>query len=389
MPSVPHTKRILIVTGEASGDLHAANLIRAARELAPGLSFFGVTGERMRAAGCETLLPAEQIAVIGLVEVLRHLPTIWRAFKTVTATFNGPQRPDLLVLVDFPGFNMRLAKAAKRAGIPVLYYITPKVWAWRQGRAKKLARVVDRLAVIFPFEPEFYRPYNVPTDYVGNPLLDEFADYQQRQVTPRPYIRADRRMVGLFPGSRRSEIHYNFDTLLQAAERLHRQRPEIGFLMPLAISLDRSDIERRIAESGLPIELIADDIYGVAASCDVVLAVSGTVTLQVALAGTPLAVLYRAAALTFAVAMRVVKIEFISLVNIVAERQVVRELLQDAATPEALAAEALRLLEDTAYRAQVCSGLAEVREKLGESGCSGRVAKIMLDMVATRAGRHV
>jgi len=372
--------RIMIVTGEASGDLHAANLIRAAREMAPGLSFFGVTGERMRAAGCATLLPAEQIAVIGLVEVLRHLPTIWRAFRTVTATFSGPQRPDLLVLVDFPGFNMRLAAAAKRAGIPVLYYITPKVWAWRQGRAKKLARIADRLAVIFPFEPEFYRPYNVRTDYVGNPLLDEFADYQQRQVTPRPYACAGRRLVGLFPGSRRSEIHYNFDTLLQAAELLHRQRPELGFLMPLAISLDRSDIERRIADSGLPIELITDDIYGVAASCDAVLAVSGTVTLQVALTGTPLAVLYRAAAFTYAVAMRVVRIEFISLVNIVAERQVVRELLQDAATPEALAEEALRLLDDTTYRAHVCSGLAEVQEKLRTKGCSSRVARILQEM---------
>jgi len=381
MPSVPRPARILIVTGEASGDLHAANLIRAAREINPGLSFFGVTGERMRSAGCATLLPAEQIAVIGLVEVLRHLPTIWRAFKTVTATFSGPQRPDLLVLVDFPGFNMRLAAAAKRAGIPVLYYITPKVWAWRQGRAKKLARIVDRLAVIFPFEPEFYRPHKVPTDYVGNPLLDEFADYQRQQVTARPYARADRRLVGLFPGSRRSEIHYNFDTLLQAAAQLHQQRPDLGFLMPLAISLDRGDIERRIADSGLPIELIADDIYGVAASCDAVLAVSGTVTLQVALTGTPLAVLYRAAALTYAVAMRVVRIEFISLVNIVAERQVVRELLQDDATPEALAAEALRLLDDQAYRAQVCSGLAEVREKLGESGCSHRVAQIILEMI--------
>jgi len=384
MTAALQPRRILIVTGEASGDLHAANLIRAAREIDPGLSFFGVAGERMRSAGCETLIPAEQIAVIGLVEVVRHLPTIRRAFKTVTSTFTGAQRPDLLVLVDFPGFNMRLAAAAKRFGIPVLYYIAPKVWAWRRGRAKKLARIVDRLAVIFPFEPEIYLPYGLTADYVGNPLLDEFADYQQRQTQPRPYAKDGRRLVGLFPGSRRSEIHYNFDTLLQAAVLLHQQRPELGFLMPLAISLDRSDIERRVAVSGLPIELIANDIYGVAASCDAVLAVSGTVTLQVALTGTPLAVLYKAAAFTYAVAIRVVRIPFVSLINIVAERSVVQEFLQDAATPEALAGEALRLLDDSVYKVQICSGLAEVREKLGDHGCSGRVARIVLEMTEGR-----
>jgi len=381
MTAVARQRRILIVAGEASGDLHAANLIRAARELDPGLSFFGVTGEKMRQAGCDTLLPSEQIAVMGLVEVIRHLPAIRRAFRRVTATFHGPERPDLLVLVDFPGFNMRLAKVAKQVGIPVLYYITPKVWAWRRGRAKKLAQITDRLAVIFPFEPEIFRTYGARVDYVGNPLLDEFAEYKSKVTESRPYACSGQTMVGLFPGSRRSEIQFNLETMLQTAGCLLEQRPELAFLMPLASSLEPGDLSGRIESSGLPIRLIVDDIYGVAASCDVVLAVSGTVTLQVALTRTPLAVMYKMAPLSFAIAKRVVKLSYVSLVNIVAGRQVVCELLQDEARPEQLCGELLKILNDPTYNEKILDGLDVVARLLGEPGSSRRVAQILLEML--------
>jgi lipid-A-disaccharide synthase len=377
-------RRILIVAGEASGDLHAANLIRAAREMDSGFSFFGVTGERMRAAGCETLVPSETIAVMGLVEVVRHLPAIRRAFRAVKATFFGPQRPDLLVLVDFPGFNMRLAKVAKKYGIPVLYYITPKVWAWKKKRARTLAHIADRLAVIFPFEPEIFRPFGANVEYVGNPLLDEYADYLQKRTSLRPYAVDGHRSIGLFPGSRRSEIYYNLETMLQTAALLKEKDPSCLFLMPLASSLDRQEIEQRIATSGVPVRLIADDIYGVAESCDAVLAVSGTVTLQVALAGAPLAVMYKLASLSYEVAIRVVKIPYVSLVNIVAGREVVREFIQDEARPEVLTAELLNLLDGDVYNKKVCDALADVRQKLGQSGCSNRVAAI----VAQMTGQH-
>lgn len=373
--------RILIVAGEASGDLHAANLIRAARELDPGLSFFGVTGEKMRQAGCETLLPSEQIAVMGLVEVVRHLPAIRRAFYRVTATFHGPNRPDLLVLVDFPGFNMRLARAAKQAGIPVLYYITPKVWAWRRGRAKKLAQITDRLAVIFPFEPKIFRTYGAEVDYVGNPLLDEFAEYKHRVAETRPYAVPGKTLVGLFPGSRRSEIRFNLETMLETAGCLVEQHPGMAFLMPLASSLCHGDLSERIDASGLPIRLIADDIYGVAASCNAVLAVSGTVTLQVALTGTPLAVMYKMAPLSFAIAKRVVKLKCISLVNIVAGRRVVSELLQYDASPKQLSRELLKILEDHNYSQNIIDGLNDVARRLGDAGSSRRVARILLEML--------
>jgi lipid-A-disaccharide synthase len=366
-------KRILIVTGEASGDLHAANLIQAAREIDSGLSFFGVTGPKMRAAGCETLLPYDDISVMGFVEVLGRLPAIYRAFKTVTATFTSTQKPDLLVLVDFPGFNMRLAKAAKKAGIPVLYYIAPKVWAWRRGRAKKLAETVDRMAVIFPFEPDFYKRYGLRADYVGNPLLDDYVTTQDTSY-PIP-VDSGEQIVGLFPGSRRSEIHFNFETMLQAARLLLIEKPHLKFLVPLASSLDRAPIEKQVSASSLPIEIVETDIYSTATLCTAVLAVSGTVTLQIALTGTPLAVMYRAAALSVAIARRVVKIPYVSLVNIIAGKEVVREFIQEQASPEALAIEISKILDNPEYRKRLVNGLSDVKSRLGTGGCSEKVQR--------------
>jgi lipid-A-disaccharide synthase len=372
----------LIVTGEPSGDLHAANLIHAAREIDPGLSFFGVTGPKMRAAGCETLLPYDEISVMGFVEVIGRLPAIRRAFKTVTATFVSDQRPDLLVLVDFPGFNMRLAKVAKKAGIPVLYYIAPKVWAWRQGRAKKLAATVDRMAVIFPFEPEFYAPYGLKADYVGNPLLDDYARSLESGVELNDLnVTQDEQIVGLFPGSRRSEIRYNLETMLQTARLLLADRPDLRFVLPLASSLDRTQIEAEIKASALQIQIVENDIYRVASVCSAVLAVSGTVTLQVALTSTPLAVMYRASGLSVAIARRLVKIPFISLVNIVAGKEVVREFIQEQATPQTLSKEILNLLDNSGYRQTVLNGLSMVRDLMGSKGCSKRVAQIVMEIV--------
>jgi lipid-A-disaccharide synthase len=379
---VEKQKRILLVTGESSGDLHAANLIKAAREIDPGLSFFGVTGPKMRGAGCETLLPYDEISVMGFVEVLGRLPAIRRAFKAVTATFASEQRPDILVLVDFPGFNMRLARVAKRAGIPVLYYISPKVWAWRQGRAKKLAETVDRMAVIFPFEPEFYKPYGLIADYVGNPLLDDYEASLESESEPCGINgTSGEQLVGLFPGSRNSEIRYNLETMLQTARLLLAAIPNLKFVLPLASSLDLSSIKTQIAASALPIKILENDIYAVAAACTAVLAVSGTVTLQVALTGTPLAVMYRASPLSVAIARRVVKIPYVSLVNIVAGREVVREFIQEQATPEALSAEMIKILSNNEYNKTICDDLKRVQAMLGTGGCSKKVAQIVMEMV--------
>jgi lipid-A-disaccharide synthase len=373
------------VTGEASGDLHGANLIRAARELDPELRFFGIGGSRMAETGCELLVRGEAIAVMGLVEVVGHFPAIYRAFSRLKAILRGPQRPDAVVLIDFPEFNLRLARVAKRAGVPVLYYVSPQVWAWRRGRVKKIAAVVDRLAAIFPFEPELYRGLAIEVAYVGHPLLDEF-----RIDTPRPEYLArlgidpSRPVVGIFPGSRRNELHYNFEVMLAAAERIRERHPEVAFLLPVAPSFNRRDLEERLAGRTLPVTLVDGSIYDTANACDAILAVSGTVTLQVALVGTPLAIVYRMAPLTYAIGRRLVKVPHIGLANIVAGAGVVREFIQDQATAEHLAAEIVRILADPDYARQLRQGLHKVRERLGEPGCSGRVAGMLAAMVQER-----
>jgi lipid-A-disaccharide synthase len=370
-------RRALIVTGEASGDLHGANLIRAAREIDPGLSFFGVGGSRMAAAGCEILIAGEELAVMGLVEVLGHFPVILRAFNRLKALLRGPDRPAVLILIDFPDFNLRLAREAKKAGVPVLYFVSPQVWAWRRGRVHKIARVVDRLAAIFPFEPAFYHGLDIDVEYVGNPLLDEAkVECDRNEFRLRIGLDPAFPVVGLFPGSRRNELKYNFDTILGAAELIHRRHPEASFLLPVAPSLTREEISRRLAGCSLPVTLVQESIYDVANACDAVLTVSGTVTLQIALVGTPMAILYRMAPLTYAVGRRLVRVPHIGLANIVAGEGVVREFVQDDATAENLAAEIVRILDEPEYERSIRQGLSRVREYMGEPGCSARVARM-------------
>jgi len=374
--------KVLIVTGEASGDLHGSNLIRAAREIDPALRFFGIGGPRMAEAGCEILIPGEEIAVMGLVEVIGHFPVIRRAFNQLKTVLNGPDRPEALVLIDFPEFNLRLARIARQAGVPVLYYVSPQVWAWRRGRVKKIAAVVDRLAAIFPFEPELYQGLPIQVEYVGHPLLDEFRiDTERSAYLESLGIDPVRPVVGIFPGSRRNELRYNLDVMLDAAERVREKRPEAAFLLPVAPTVSREELERAFAGHDLPITLVEGNVYDTANACDAILAVSGTVTLQIALAGTPLAIVYRMAPLTYAIGKRLVKVPFIGLANIVAGEGVVREFIQEAATAENLAMEIMHILEDPDYSRQIRAGLARVRERLGEPGCAGRVANTLFALL--------
>ncbi|PLX99381.1 MAG: lipid-A-disaccharide synthase [Desulfuromonas sp.] len=373
-------RRILIISGEASGDLHGANLIRAAREVDPGLSFFGVGGRKMQEAGCDILVPMEEISVFGVFEVFGKLRAIRKVLKRIRHIIAN-EKPDVVLLIDFPGFNMRVARAAHSAGVPVLYYIAPKVWAWKEGRAKKIGETVDRLAVIFPFEPPYYAGMSVKVDYVGNPLLDEFSYTTDTDSFCRQHgIDRAGKVIGLFPGSRNSEVRYNFDDILATARLLKERYAGCQFLLPLASSLPEDDIRARVAASGLPIHVLNENIYDIANACDVVLAVSGTVTLQIALTGTPLLVINRVHPLTYAIGKRVVKIPHVSLVNIIAGREVVKEYLQDEVVPEHLYKEILQILENTDYNQRLCDGLREVRELMGDAGCSGKVARIASEM---------
>ncbi|MFO7984033.1 MAG: lipid-A-disaccharide synthase [Desulfuromonadales bacterium] len=374
-------RRAMIVTGEASGDLHGAHLIRAAGDIDPGLSFFGVGGRLMEEAGCEILIPGEELAVMGLVEVLGHFPVIWRAFNRLKKVLHGPDKPDMLILIDFPDFNLRLARQAKAAGVPVLYYVSPQVWAWRRGRVKKIAAVVDRLAAILPFEPDFYRDEDIEVEYVGNPLTDEARTTRDRSSFLAEHgLEPDRPVVGLFPGSRRNELRYIFGTIVDTAQLLHRKNPELQFLLPVASSLRIEEIEEYLAGRDLPVTLVQDNVYDAIGACDAVVTVSGTATLQTALIGTPMAILYKMSPLTYAIGKRLIKVPHIGLANIVAGRRVVAEFIQDEANPQAVAAEILRLLEDEGYRRQVKEGLKLVRERIGDPGCSERVARMASEM---------
>lgn len=374
-------RRALIVTGEASGDLHGGNLIRAAREIDPGLSFFGVGGSRMAAAGCEILIPGEELAVMGLVEVVGHFPVILRAFNRLKALFYGPDRPDVLILIDFPDFNLRLARQAKKAGVPVLYYVSPQVWAWRRGRVHKIARIVDRLAAIFPFEPEFYQGLDIEVEYVGNPLLDE-ARVERNRDDFLHDLRLDpaRPVVGLFPGSRRNELDYNFATIVATAVQIKARIPDVQFLLPVAASLQESAIRERLHGTALDVVFCEESIYDTANACDAIITVSGTVTLQIALVGTPMAILYKMSPLTFAIGRRLVKVPHIGLANIVAGQSVVREFIQDQANPKNISDEIVRILEDRDYSRGIRDGLGNVRQRMGEPGCSARVAQMASEM---------
>lgn len=382
MMAAADQQRVLIVAGEASGDLHGAKIIRAARDIDPGLCFFGMGGSRMAEAGCEIQIDMRELAVMGLVEVATRLPAIRRAFKSLKACLTGASRPALLVLIDYPGFNLRLARAARQAGVPVLYYICPKIWASRPGRIRQIVRDVDRLATIFPFEAELFSGQPLKVDYVGNPLLDEYhPPLPRRDVLQKHGLDPLRPVVGLFPGSRGSEIKYILPTILETAQRLQVHKPELQFLVPVASNLVEVDLESALNQQNVAATLVRDDIYDVSAACDVILSVSGTVTLQIALAGTPMAILYKASPLTYAIGKRLVRIPLVGLPNIVAGREVVKEFIQDAATPSALLAELLRLLEDEVYSEQLRHDLLEVRSRLGSSGCAEKVVGIIQEMV--------
>lgn len=383
--STTETKRIynvMIVAGEASGDLHGSHLIGAAIEKYPEFQFYGVGGERMKSAGCRILFPSDELSVMGVMEVFGQLSVILNRFRQLKKLLRGDEKPDLLILIDFPDFNLRLAKVAKTSGIPVLYYISPKVWAWRSGRAKIIADRVDRLALIFPFEVKIYQPLGIEADYVGNPLLDEFAAQQpQGDLRLRLGINSDDQVVGIFPGSRNSELKYILDTLIETARFLSLEKPELRFLLPIAPSLSRDILERKFHGSGLDIIFVEENIYEVAKACDAVLSVSGTVTLQLALVRTPMAIVYKVAPLSYAIGRRLIKINFAGLPNIIAEREIVREFIQDDADPAAMCQELVRLLDDQPYINQMRSDLSDIQRRLGQPGCSEKVADMASEMV--------
>ncbi|GBE12948.1 lipid-A-disaccharide synthase [bacterium BMS3Abin13] len=377
-------RQIMIVAGEASGDLHGAHLVQAMRELEPGLRFCGLGGRELKAAGVEILYDAARLAVVGLTEVISHLGDLLAARRILLKRMRERQ-PALLILIDFPDFNLLLAAKAKKLGIPVFYYISPQVWAWRSGRVRKIGRLADRIGVILPFEQEFYHRRGVQVDFVGHPLMDSVhATMSRDEFLAGRSIDPDKVVVGLLPGSRKKEIISLLPPFLAAARLLtERSGQNFVFLLPRASTISPELLEEngvgRYRDS-LDLRVIDEKRYDLMAACDAVVVASGTVTLELAILGVPTVVTYRFSPRTYHLGRLLIKLQWFSLVNLIAGRTVIPELLQAQVTPDNIARELRVLLEDREARATMLRGLAEVREKLGGPGASRRAARIALNI---------
>lgn len=375
-------KQVLIIAGEASGDHHAARLVEELHKLNPDVSFSGIGGERMRAAGVETLVDTAEMAVMGLVEVLAN----YRFLKGVLERMRNElrtNRPDLLILVDYPGFNLRLAETAHELGIKVLYYISPQVWAWKKKRVFKIKKLVDMMAVVFPFETACYDTVGVPVEFVGHPLVDEVkSDFSREAILNDLGVDPARPVLGLFPGSRQSEVTRLLPLLLQSAAHIKTVIPEIQFLMPRASTLSTELLQPAIDASGMEIKLISGRPYDVMRGCDTIISASGTATLEIGLMQVPLVVTYKLAPLSYFIFSRLVKLEHIALCNIVAGERIAPELIQKDATVENISREALALLQDKTRAAEMRERMGKIREKLGASGASENIARLTLKMLS-------
>jgi lipid-A-disaccharide synthase len=383
---------VLLAVGDASGDVYAADLVRELRALRPEARFLGLGGREMEKAGVELVVHQRDFAVGGLVELAPQLLRIASAWRRLGGALDA-LRPDLVVLVDSSGFNLPFARRAKRAGIPVLYYVSPQVWAWRSGRIRKIARRVDRLAVIFPFEPAVYAGSGVAVEFVGHPLVERIGEASTRmdRESARGALGLSREVpvVALLPGSRRNELRHCLGVQLEAARGLHARDPRIRFVLPLAPSIERARVEGRVREARLPSSLRLDLVEGrsleVLCACDVALVKPGTATLEATLLGRPLVVVGRGNAISAAVLRRLVKVDSLAMPNLIAGEAVVPEFLQQAADPERVADAVAELLGGPARSAQLAR-LAELRARLGCGGAARRTAEIAEEMMVARGG---
>jgi lipid-A-disaccharide synthase len=373
-------KRVLLVVGEASGDLHGSHLVRALRERDSALEISAVGGEALKREGAKIIFDVARIAGMGLTELAGNLTSLWRAYSQVKKNLRE-QRPSLLILIDFPDFNLRVARVAKRLGVPVLYYISPQVWAWRKRRIAEIARLADRMAVVFPFEASLYEKAGVKVEFVGHPLLDVARASRPREETlARLGLDPSRQTIALLPGSRRREVAYHLPVMIEAAEILSREMA-LQFILVRASTVGRDSLERTLSGSSVGVSLSDGDAYNVLHACDLAWTASGTATLETALMLRPMVIVYRLARMTYALARRLVRVNFIGMANIIAGEKVVPELIQNEVTAERIAAESRAILGDRELRVRMISKLSEVRAKLGSPGAAGRTADIALAMM--------
>jgi lipid-A-disaccharide synthase len=372
---------VMFLAGEASGDAHAAEVAAQLKLAQPDIRITGMGGQEMKNAGVDVFFDSSIIAVTGLIEVLRHWGDIKQAMNIVKRALDQT-RPDLLVLVDYPEFNLKMARHARELGIKVLFYISPQVWAWRPKRIHKIGGLIDHMAVIFKFEQQYYEDAGIPVSFVGHPLVDKVkTDINAPDIRAQMGIPATAKVVGLFPGSRHNEITRLLPLMFATARQMQAQDPALKFLLPVATSQHFDDISRQCGDSGIDITVSQGGIYDVISCCDVIATCSGTVTLEIALLNVPMCILYKISWFSYLIMSRLVTIPYIGLANIVAGKAVVREFLQRDARPDTVSRELFALMENSEYRARVKNGLSRVRENLGTGNGAHNTAQLVLSLL--------
>ena len=379
MNPVSHQTCVAVIAGEASGDQHGAKLIKAMQKKNPALFFCGIGGPALRQAGVRILVDASELTVVGITEVFSKLPGILKGMGTIKKLLKS-LKPELLILIDFPDFNLHIAATAKKIGIPVLYYISPQIWAWRRGRVKRIGRLVDHMAVILPFEQQFYTTNHVPVTFVGHPLLDTplptadqiFTTGVEGQVT-----------IGLVPGSRDNEITRHLPVMLNTADILKDRLKQAIFIISHAASVERKQIEMIVAQHPcrMNVEIISDGVEAVFERSDVIVAASGTVTLQAAIHGVPMVIIYKVSPISFMLGRAMIRVPNIGLVNLVAGRQLVPEFVQNAANAENISSAVEEMLTDRIKLNHLKKQLFALRDVMGGAGASDRVAELALGML--------
>ncbi len=376
-------KHFLIVAGEASGDVHAAHLVDELKKIDPSLTFSGVGGPRLRASGVELYQDISSLAVVGFVEVLRHYGAIRGIFDLVLEKIDEV-KPRAVILVDYPGFNLRLAREIKKRGVKVIYYISPQVWAWKANRVEQVKKYVDRMLVLFRFEQDFYARRGVRVDFVGHPLADALnAPTDKKKFCQRHGLDTEKLTVGLLPGSRQNEINTLLPVMLGAADILREEFAPVQFLVLKAHTVERALLERYCRDAACRPKIIEAGTYDGINACHLCVVASGTATLETAILGKPMVIVYKTSFLTWLLAKLLVKIPYIGLVNVVAGKRVVAECVQFQATPEHVASELRKILTDEIRAAVIKEDLRNVRDLLGPPGASRRAAEIIYETTRT------
>lgn len=367
--------RIFISAGEPSGDYHSSNLVKEILRKRPDIEIHGIGGALMSKAGVNLVFDCQKLSVMGITDVIARGWDIKDAFSTALSSMSE-LNPDLVILVDYPGFNLRLAKKAKELSIPVFYYISPKIWAWGSGRIEKIRRFVDHMGLIFPFEESFYRTHGIKATFVGNPLIDSIPAPAKNKDS----LLKDKIIIGLLPGSRIGEISRHLPVMLKAASMMFRKKPELRFVLSIKDeNYAYSELKAYGVENIVDVEI--GDVRAIFEKSDIIVAASGTVTLEAAVAGVPTVIIYKMSDLSFTIAKKLVRVDYAGLANLIAGREISPELLQDEASPEKIADCVTDLLESPEKMERMRAGFRVVRKKLGKPGAASRAADIVLSMI--------